>query len=253
MALGLLGSGCTTVPWFSYYFSGGHARHHRFTGTPRDIDREAFFWAWERTPKALDSAAGSVLWASIVGLGLPILYVASLSVCLLGNWRGNIRELCFFGADTAATAIVHGAVGWYGGTKGLIYLILSMGFGNGFLAHPLIGFWIMQHLCHKSGDATSLTLQPTVSYSGSRIWNWLNFNQLSHVEHHDFSRLAWTQASTLAAIAPEFYGRGKIYSVPSILGLVWEWVTTKGDKMNFGCILAEPIPLPRAAEHEKSE
>ena len=49
-ALSLVGSGCTLVPWFSYYFSGGHARHHKMAGTPRDIDREAFFWAWERVP-----------------------------------------------------------------------------------------------------------------------------------------------------------------------------------------------------------
>jgi hypothetical protein len=40
--LGLMGSGCTTVPWYSYYFSGGHERHHKFAGTPRDIDRCAY-------------------------------------------------------------------------------------------------------------------------------------------------------------------------------------------------------------------
>ena len=40
-------------------FADGHARHHKFAGTPRDIDREAFFWAWERTPKCLDSPLGS--------------------------------------------------------------------------------------------------------------------------------------------------------------------------------------------------
>jgi len=59
-ALGALGSGCTAVPWFSYYFSGGHARHHRLAGSPQDIDREAFFWAWERVPPWLpDTPFGS--------------------------------------------------------------------------------------------------------------------------------------------------------------------------------------------------
>mmetsp|Transcript_9495 Transcript_9495/g.11460 ORF Transcript_9495/g.11460 Transcript_9495/m.11460 type:complete len:324 (-) Transcript_9495:1338-2309(-) len=57
--LGLFGSGCTLVPWYSYYFSGGHERHHKFAGTPKDIDREAFFWAWEKTPQCLDSPIGS--------------------------------------------------------------------------------------------------------------------------------------------------------------------------------------------------
>ena len=38
---------------------GGHERHHKLAGTPSDIDREAFFWAWERTPKCLDSPLGS--------------------------------------------------------------------------------------------------------------------------------------------------------------------------------------------------
>ena len=73
-----------------------------------------------------------------------------------------------------------------------------MAFGNGFLCHPLMGFWIMQHLCHsvEHGDH-QIGMQPTMSYSGSPLWNLLNFNALSHVEHHDFARCPWTRLHKL--------------------------------------------------------
>ena len=38
--LALLCSSACLIPWFSYYMSGGHARHHLYAGTERDIDRE---------------------------------------------------------------------------------------------------------------------------------------------------------------------------------------------------------------------
>mmetsp|Transcript_44574 Transcript_44574/g.121463 ORF Transcript_44574/g.121463 Transcript_44574/m.121463 type:complete len:554 (-) Transcript_44574:391-2052(-) len=239
--IGLLGGGFTTVPWFSYYFSGGHERHHKVAGTPRDIDRDAFFWAWERTPAALDSPLGSVLWASIIGAGLPVLYILSLGYCLLGNWRNNIRELGYFGANLISMTVVHATLTWYGGSRALWYLLLSMAFGNGFLCHPLMGFWIMQHLCHsvEHGDH-QIGMQPTMSYSGSPLWNLLNFNALSHVEHHDFARCPWTRLHKLREMAPDFYKSvedgGHMQYIPSVTGMIWEWVFTKGDKMNFACI-----------------
>ncbi len=103
----------------------------------------------------------------------------------------------------------------------------------------------MQHICHASvneGDRQNIILQPTVSYCGSRLWNWLNFNQLSHVEHHDFSRLPWTRAPLLKSIAPEFYG-APLHEIRSVRGLIWRWITTRGDKLNFACILAAAPPL----------
>ena len=60
--------------------------------------------------------------SSVVGMGLPVMYVVSLAVCLLGNWRQNIKELCYFSVDLAATAAVHAAVAWLGGRKALGYL-----------------------------------------------------------------------------------------------------------------------------------
>ena len=264
LVLGLVGSACTAVPWFSYYFSGGHARHHRLAGSPRDIDREAFFWAWERTPPALDNPLGSVVWASAVGIGLPVMYVASLSVCLLGNWRANVKELGFFAADSLATLLLHGAVAYGGGWRAATYLVLSMAFGNGFLMHPLIGFWLMQHLCHaqpvapppgEDGDEDEgrVTLQPTVSYTGSWVWNLLNFNQLSHTEHHDWSRISWSKAGALRALAPEAYGQSGLFAVTSVRALMWHWVFTKGDKMNFACIGAALPPLPVGKGSEKAK
>jgi sphingolipid delta-4 desaturase len=256
--LSLVGSGCTLVPWFSYYFSGGHARHHKNAGTPNDIDREAFFWAWERVPASwpdwLDGPAGSILWASLVGIGLPVLYVISFSVCLLGNWRANVKELGYFAMDSLVTLVVHALVLFFGGAKGLLYMVISMGFGNGFLMHPLIGFWLMQHLCHSESAGSNdqqirspgvsagdelISFQPTASYSGSAIWNLLNFNCLSHVEHHDFSRVPWTNLPRLKKLAPEYYEAPCLAHVPSITGLIWHWINTKGNKINFACILAK--------------
>eukprot|EP00931_Biecheleriopsis_adriatica_P043319 TRINITY_DN24766_c0_g1_i5.p1 TRINITY_DN24766_c0_g1~~TRINITY_DN24766_c0_g1_i5.p1 ORF type:complete len:478 (-),score=58.26 TRINITY_DN24766_c0_g1_i5:128-1492(-) len=240
--LGLAGASCTAVPWFSYYFAGGHAMHHRLAGTPRDVDREAFFWAWERAPARLDFPLGSFLWASAVAMFLPLMYMYSLGVSLLGSWRRNVKELGYCIAEFACTCALHIFVGYYAGRNAVWYLIFSMAFGNGFLLHPLIGFWILQHLCRaKSVDDSTMTLQPTVSYVGSPLWNLLNFNQLSHVEHHDFSRIPWTRLPHLAALAPEFYTSPEMYTCSSIFGLIRAWVMTEGDKFSFGCV-TEQIP-----------
>lgn len=239
-----------------------------------------------------------VIWASLIGLGLPVLYVVSLMVCLVGNWRSNIKELIYFSVDMFVTSIIHSIVIYYAGLNGFYYMILSMAFGNGFLLHPLISFWIMQHLCHKTAvdrikSTTSTTttnttdiddaiesdendyisLQPTLSYRGSKLWNWMNFNELSHVEHHDFARIPWTKTNKLAEMAPEFYltpsssstntmmdnqmleeGTNLIYSIDSIFSLLKDWVFTKGDKMNFACIRAEAPPrfTPGAGKEEET-
>lgn len=216
-----------------------------------------------------------VVWASVVGLGLPVMYVVSLLVCLLGNWRSNVKELCYFAVDSLATTLLHLVVLWGGGWRGLLYLVLSMGFGNGFLMHPLIGFWLMQHLCQatesntpeapssssvkgrdfsRAGTSGYISMQPTVSYDGSALWNLLNFNQLSHVEHHDFSRIPWTKAPQLRRTAPEFYGvsgKNGLRSITSVWSLMSHWVFTKGDKMNFACILAKAPLSTSKAEKDK--
>jgi len=244
--LSLAGSSCTAVPWFSYYFSGGHAKHHRKVGTPKDVDRDAFFWAWERTPAMLDSAWGSFIWASVVALFLPALYMYSLSVAILASWQRNIKELTYFLAELLCTVALHAFIGYHGGPEAVLYLVLSMAFGNGFLLHPLMGFWILQHLCtSRSLDEKSMSLQPTVSYVGSPLWNLLNFNCLSHVEHHDFSRIPWTRIPCLTELAPEFYASPDMYTCKSIVELIQTWVMTKGDKFHFAC-LQEQVPATKS-------
>ena len=73
--------------------------------------------------------------------------------------------------------------------------------------------------------STPRSEQPTVSYYGSSVWNWLLCNELMHLEHHDFARVPWTRLPKLRRIAPEFYEAPHVVAVPSITGLVWHWLT----------------------------
>jgi len=102
----------------------------------------------------------------------------------------------------------------------------------GFLAHPYLGFWILQHLCVLDSSNPSGS-QPTVSYYGNKVWNWLNYNILLHVEHHDFSKIPWHLAGTMREIAPEYYD-GLKHS-DSIIELMEFWIFSKGKKMDFCC------------------
>ena len=47
-------------------------------------------------------------------------------------------------------------------------------------------------------------------------------------------------ACHLQEMAPDFYKSvedgGHMQYIPSVTGMIWEWVFTKGDKMNFACI-----------------
>ena len=98
------------------------------------------------------------------------------------------------------------------------------------MMHPLLGFWVMQHLCHLNGELP----QPTISYTGSAVWNWLCANELLHTEHHDFSRVAWTRLGELRRRAPEFYA-APLYEVRSITRLLWLWLLSRGKRMDFAC------------------
>ena len=98
-------------------------------------------------------------------------YAVSLVCCTIEVPASNVAEFALFLLDSSATAAVHWAVYSLHHWQGLAYLVLSMAFANGFLLHPLLGFWLMQHLCT---DAK----QPTVGYSGSAMWNWLTFNEM---------------------------------------------------------------------------
>ena len=233
---------------FSYYFAGGHERHHLHVGTPRDADADALFWLWERQPVHeadiygikkpkpspkwlwLDSIVGGILWASTVALLLPIAYAYALLRCLVRDWEANWRETLFWLSESYASYLVMRTLVTYSnhGFEVVLYLALSSAFSVGFLCHPCIGFWLMQHACATDLDNGSTIkpaysrplvgrtntpslgrLQPTLSYCGSKLWHWLTFQELRHLEHHDFPWVPWVRLPELERIAAcEFYSPG---------------------------------------------
>lgn len=94
-----------------------------------------------------------------------------------------------------------------GGWPSITYLTLSSACSLGCFAHPYLGFWLIQHMCcyGVEDDFDSKQFQPTVSYTGSNLWNLLNFSELYHIEHHDFPEISWANLPKIAKIAPEFY------------------------------------------------
>jgi hypothetical protein len=92
--------------------------------------------------------------------------------------------------DVAGKGALLAWVGRHAGAKAWVYLGLSTAFSMGFLYHPLLAFWICQHVCEhppsRDGDASSeaeyahlwrhvldtgapayqFTAQPTLSYYG---------------------------------------------------------------------------------------
>lgn len=272
----LLASATTTFPWFSYYFAGGHERHHLHVGTPRDSDADALFWLWERQPvheadlyslknkKAtkflwLDSVLGGVLWASAVAAALPIAYAYALLRCLVRDWVANWRETVFWLSESVASYVLFRTLMYYAvdathARAAVLYLALSSAFSVGFLCHPCIGFWLMQHACAtdlythsqmapayarpRKGRANTPSLgrlQPTLSYCGSTLWHWLTFQELRHLEHHDFPWVPWVRLPLLEQMAPEFYSPDHVYHVPSIARLCGAWLGATEEKFDFAC------------------
>lgn len=232
--LALVASSCSPLPWFSYYMADGHKRHHMNAGSETDIDRQALFWIWEGVPhKSLDNTLGSLLWVSLAALFLPVAYMYSLFYCFYHVPKNNMVEMAHFLTESATTLLTM-MFTWRANPclSSILYLVFSGAFSMGFLAHPYLGFWILQHLCVLNPLDPSSS-QPTVSYYGSSGWNWLNFNILYHVEHHDFSKLPWHLAGTVRDLAPEYYDGLK--HCDSIRGLVGFWLRAKGKKMDFCC------------------
>lgn len=210
--LGSFGAALCHIPWTAYYMGGGHVRHHRFVGTARDVDEDALFLLYR---PFCAGVVKRVAWLSLGTVLVPALMFYSLCRCTIYDWRSNIKELSLVTLDFTLTGFAYYNVGG----AGMAYLYLSSLFSMGFLAHPLIGFWIVQHLC--VGGA-----QPTVSYSGSRIWNILCLNELLHVEHHDFACIPWRHLPKLRELAPEFYE--PLHSETSIMALIGAWARAGG-------------------------
>jgi fatty acid desaturase len=89
-------------------------------------------------------------------------------------------------------------------------------------------FWLIQHQCAADAiDEGEEAWQPTVSYYGSDVANWLNFGELYHVEHHDFPRIPFNKIHRCRKIAPEFYDH--LYASQSIFGDIKSMITSDND------------------------
>lgn len=224
-ALGSAGASLCHVPWAAYYFGGGHPRHHRYAGSPRDVDGDALFWMWE-APRG--GIVRRFCWISFASLAVPVFYNVSLAVYALRDIRANLKELSVVSLDLMLTVAAHACVGWVGAA----YLFLSSCFSMGLFCHPLLAFWILQHYCARDAERNA---QPTVSYGGSTLWNWLCLNELLHVEHHDLASVSWRHLPELHKLSPQHYSN--IYTEMSIFQLIGRWlVTPEGDpSWDFAC------------------
>eukprot|EP00928_Gymnodinium_smaydae_P048374 TRINITY_DN3232_c1_g2_i1.p1 TRINITY_DN3232_c1_g2~~TRINITY_DN3232_c1_g2_i1.p1 ORF type:complete len:186 (-),score=18.96 TRINITY_DN3232_c1_g2_i1:149-706(-) len=160
-------------------------------------------------------------------MAVPVAYAASLLSFVVRCPLANAPEFSLVVLQMLLSAKACSVVG----RGGALYWWLSSCFSMGLLCHPLAGFWILQHLC--IGGA-----QPTVSYRGSSVWNWLTMNELLHVEHHDLAKLSWRHTQKLRDIAPELYDG--LHSETSVCSLLKSWlrneVTGAGEHgLDFGC------------------
>lgn len=221
--LALFGSALCHIPWIAYYHGMGHRSHHLRAGSRNDVDAEALFWLWEPPMTGVFRRA---VWLSAAAICVPVAYSYSLIRYAMYDWRRNAIELRLVALDMVVTLAAYRLAG----PSGAAYLFLSSSFSMGMFCHPLVGFWILQHLCVDGA-------QPTVSYSGSRLWNTLCLNELLHVEHHDLAGVGWRNLPKLRAAKPELYEA--LYVERSIWGLVWTWLTAQagphGLTHDFGC------------------
>lgn len=222
LAICASGASLCHVPWAAYYFGGGHGRHHRWAGSQMDVDGDALFYLWN---PPLTGVVGRFTWISVAAAMVPVAYIASLISFAIVHPAANISEIRLILLHICMSIKACYVVG----RTGAFYLWLSSCFSMGMFLHPLAGFWILQHLCVGG-------VQPTVSYVGSKLWNWLTLNELLHVEHHDLSRLSWRHLPRLKELAPELYDG--LYHESSVSGLLLSWLRGEkltADGMDFGC------------------
>eukprot|EP01111_Echinosteliopsis_oligospora_P004818 TRINITY_DN1789_c0_g1_i2.p1 TRINITY_DN1789_c0_g1~~TRINITY_DN1789_c0_g1_i2.p1 ORF type:complete len:278 (+),score=56.73 TRINITY_DN1789_c0_g1_i2:333-1166(+) len=102
------------------------------------------------------------------------------------------------------------------GGKAFGFLLLSSLLSIGLLLHPLGARWIAEHWAVAPP-------QETYSYYGPI--NKVAMNIGYHNEHHDFSRIPWSNLPKLKAIAPEFYEA--LHSHSSYVYLIWAFIMDK--------------------------
>lgn len=207
----------TSGPNFYVYYYQYHIPHHAHTGDAGDPDI-TMHGHWAVVPKwAARTRIGRFLWLSLFAIfTFEILVIEHLIGRIpqprmtLKNRRLVILLLAKYAGMGLAFAL--------GGIWCLLYFRLAAAFSLGAFGHPYAGFWLMQHLSVARNG-----FQPTVSYAGSGIWNWLTLGELYHVEHHDFPWIPLTRIRDVRRIAPEYYR--DLCVVPSVWRLTWEWIS----------------------------
>jgi sphingolipid 4-desaturase/C4-monooxygenase len=100
----------------------------------------------------------------------------------------------WFFANMIAVLAYDGAVVYFFGWAGFLYLALSFFFSVGL--HPVGARWIQEHYTYDFD-------QETTSYYGPI--NHVALNMGYHNEHHDLPSVPWNNLPKLRAMAPEFY------------------------------------------------
>lgn len=206
----------TTGPNYTEYYFKYHMHHHANTSEANDPDLY-YHSEWADPPQwAARSMLARFFWMTVYGL-------FTFEVLFLGHVlnRKAKPRMVFKNIGLMLTLLgkysFMGLAFWFGGFWCFLYFKLAAGFSLGAFAHPYGGFWLMQHAAMARNG-----FQPTLSYSGSRIWHWLNLGELYHVEHHDFPWVPFTKIEEVRRIAPEYYQSCQV--VTSVWRLTWDWL-----------------------------
>ncbi len=229
----------STGPGFADYYFKFHIPHHLKTGDDGDPDL-TYHAEWADPPQWLArSRLTRFLWLTVFGLFTIEVFFLERLLGLVPRPRMAIRNkrftLMLLGKYSFMALTL-----WLGGFWCFLYFRLAAGFSLGAFAHPYGGFWLMQHAATAHNG-----FQPTVSYSGSRIWHWLNLGELYHLEHHDFPWVPFTKIEAVRRIAPEYYR--SCHVVTSVWRLTWDWLchTDGSPWSDVAGVLVYPLPAPK--------
>ncbi|KAG0366007.1 fatty acid desaturase-domain-containing protein [Gamsiella multidivaricata] len=178
-----------------------HLEHHTYqgvTGMDPDLPLE-----WEKK-MIRGNAALKLLWLFIY----PVMYVVRGAAMKKKPSTWEIYNIIF-------TVCSDALVVKFCGLRGLLYLFVSLWFGYGL--HPGAAHFIQEHYTFDDG-------QETYSYYG--ILNKPYMNIGLHMEHHDFTKVAWSRLPKVRAMAPEFYDSMAYHT--SWLLVHWKFITEPG-------------------------
>eukprot|EP01134_Creolimax_fragrantissima_P004196 CFRG4196T1 len=170
----------------SEIFKQHHGAHHMNLGSESyDVDVPTDF----EVELVGNSAVLKALWLFFNMIILPVRSLMKLPVrtdkFLILNW---------------VVCLGFGALVFYLSTPSFLFLILSLLNSQGL--HPANARQIQRHVHNGSDEMKNRPYMPhTYSYYGRA--NALTLNVGYHVEHHDFSRIPWTNLPELKRIAGE--------------------------------------------------